>query len=80
MDRIDLLKLDVEGAEYNIMSGLAADHWPRIQAIAAEVEDVDGRLRMLSQLMEGNGLRVHTRQASELAGTPFHLLWADRSP
>jgi FkbM family methyltransferase len=78
VDRIGLLKLDVEGAELEVLRGVRDDHWPRLGAIAAEVEDVDGRLDRVRELLTQRGMVVHHRQAPELAGTAFHLVWADR--
>jgi len=78
LERIDLLKLDVEGAELEVLTGVRAEHWPRIHAVTAEVEDVDGALDAFTRLLEANGLCASTRQAPEMAGTPFHLVWATR--
>jgi FkbM family methyltransferase len=36
LDRIDLLKIDVEGAELELLDGLDELHWPRIRHIAME--------------------------------------------
>jgi FkbM family methyltransferase len=76
--RIDLLKLDVEGAELDVLQGVRAEHWPRIHAVAAEVEDSNGCLDAATQLLDRSGFQVHARQAPELEGTPFHLILAQR--
>lgn len=78
IEKIDLLKLDVEGTELQVLQGLRSEHWPRLGAIAAEVEDVDGSLEELCRLLENHGLHAQTRQTAELVGTPFHLLTATR--
>jgi FkbM family methyltransferase len=36
LDRIDLLKIDVEGAEFLLLDGLAERHWPLLRQIAME--------------------------------------------
>jgi FkbM family methyltransferase len=79
VDRIDLLKLDVEGAELEVFQGVRGEHWPRIHRVTAEVEDVDGSLDACVDLLARHGLRVRTRQAAQMVNTPFHHLWADRS-
>ena len=38
--RIDLLKIDVEGAELSVLRGVRREHWPRVRAVVAEVHDV----------------------------------------
>jgi FkbM family methyltransferase len=78
IESIDLLKLDVEGAELQVMQGLRTEHWPRLGAVTAEVEDVDEALETLCRLFETSGLHTDVRQPAELAGTPFHLLTATR--
>jgi len=55
LDRIDVLKIDVEGAELDVLDGIEAGHWPRIRQVAAEIApmnksalvDLDGRLKSL---------------------------------
>jgi FkbM family methyltransferase len=37
LDRIDLLKIDVEGAELDVLEGIEAQHWPRILQLAMEI-------------------------------------------
>ena len=38
VDRIDLLKIDVEGAEFDVLSGIEDSHWPIIRQLSMEVE------------------------------------------
>ena len=38
VERIDLLKVDVEGAEMDVLTGIEARHWPMIRQLAMEVE------------------------------------------
>ena len=35
--RIDLLKIDVEGAEMDVLAGIEEEHWPAIRMISMEV-------------------------------------------
>ncbi len=41
--RIDLLKVDVEGAEMDVLAGISAAHWPIIRQVVIEVEHFDNR-------------------------------------
>ncbi len=43
--RIDLLKVDVEGAEAAVLDGCAEKDWPRIRQVVVEVHDADGTAR-----------------------------------
>ena len=79
LDRIDLLKVDVEGAELEVLEGVAADDWPRIRQVVAEVHDVDGRLATIVALLRGHGFtHVITEQEPAFEGTWLHNLWARR--
>ncbi len=38
LDSVDLLKIDVEGAEFHVLEGISDQNWSRIQQIVIEVE------------------------------------------
>jgi len=58
LERIDLLKVDVEGAEFDCLEGIDEEHWPLIQRIIIEVHGgADDRVRM-ERLLERHGLTV----------------------
>jgi FkbM family methyltransferase len=58
LDRLDLLKVDVEGAEFDCLEGIDDDHWPLIQRVIIEVHGgAEDRTRM-EQLLERRGLTV----------------------
>ena len=56
MTRIDLLKIDCEGAELSVLQGIEETHWSRIQQVVAEVHDIDGRLEQVEALLRRAGL------------------------
>jgi FkbM family methyltransferase len=61
--RIDLAKVDVEGAEEQVIAGVADADWPRIRQLVVEVHDLDGRLERLTRRLEGVGFTVtHARE------------------
>lgn len=54
--RIDLLKVDVEGAEELVLLGIEKpEHWDKIRQVVAEVHDTDGRVARLEQLLKSKG-------------------------
>lgn len=55
---IDLLKIDVEGAELDVLRGVGEDDWTSIRQVIAEVHDVDGRLAACCELLEARGFSV----------------------
>jgi FkbM family methyltransferase len=52
VERVDLVKIDVEGAEEAVLTGIDEATWPRIRQLVIEVHDVDGRLDRLRSLLE----------------------------
>lgn len=60
---VDLLKIDVEGAELEVLQGLDAAHWPLIGQVLLEVQDLDGRLGAICDLLRVNGLEPDTQLA-----------------
>ncbi|HKS30077.1 MAG TPA: amino acid adenylation domain-containing protein [Pyrinomonadaceae bacterium] len=78
VERIDLLKIDVEKSELDVIGGLRAEHWPKIKQVVIEVHDLDGRLQMLKSLLEEKGFRVEVDQDCWLKGTSVYQLYAVR--
>lgn len=50
VDRIDLLKVDVEGFEFEVLEGIGESWWPRIGNAAIDVEDDNGELAAVTEL------------------------------
>lgn len=69
VERVDLLKVDVEGAELDVLDGIEPEHWPMMRQIAVEISPTNKPL--LAPLMERlkhHGFR-HIK-ADNLSGTP----------
>jgi FkbM family methyltransferase len=60
---VDLLKVDVEGAELDVLLGIDSRHWPLIRQVVMEVQDLDGRLGDVCDLLASHGLRPTARPA-----------------
>lgn len=62
VERIDVLKVDVEGAELDVLLGLGEDasEWSRVKSAVVEVHDIDdgtgGRVDKVRALLERHGL------------------------
>jgi FkbM family methyltransferase len=61
---IDLLKIDVEGVETDVLSGIDERHWPMIRQAVVEVEGWEKNHPLIRQLFESKGFRVHAEQDS----------------
>ena len=80
LDRVDLLKVDVERAELAALSGIAMSDWPKIQQVVLEVHDIAGRLTAVkSLLVEKAGLQLTAvEQDPALQGTTLYNIYACR--
>jgi len=63
LDTVDLLKIDVEGAEWDVLQGIEPGDWPRLRQLVLEVHDVDGRTDRVRALLERHGYRVTVEAA-----------------
>jgi FkbM family methyltransferase len=60
---LDLVKIDVEGAEEDVLRGIDEQDWPRIRQLVIEVHNADGRRDRLARDLERRGYRVmHDRE------------------
>jgi hypothetical protein len=80
VERVDYLKIDVEGAELEVLRGIAPDDWARIARLGAEVHDVDGRLRTIREMLASAGFAdVDVDQGWPFEGTNVYMLHARRT-
>lgn len=66
IDRIDFLKIDVEGAERDVVEGISAEHWHMIKQVAMEAHDYKDNLQVIEQILTQHGFKV-TVTRSEMA-------------
>ena len=76
--RIDLLKIDVEGAEEDVLAGIESRHWLRIQQIVLELEKFESRAADVCQRLSGLGFRVDRMQDDVQRAGDHGLLFALR--
>jgi FkbM family methyltransferase len=74
---IDLLKIDVEGAERDVIASVSAKDWDRIRQVSAEVHDRES-LDELERTLTNRGFRVRVGREPVLRGTPISMLYAIR--
>jgi thioesterase domain-containing protein/acyl carrier protein len=76
IERIDLLKINVEKSEMDVLAGIAEEDWPRIRQVAMEVHDIDGRLARVQRLLSDHGFAVAVEkdwQLEQSAETNFYV-------
>lgn len=79
--RIDLLKIDAEKCELDILRGIEAEHWPRIDQIVVEVHDQTRALLVeAEQILTSHGFLCAVIEEQFLTGSGLFNLYATRSP
>lgn len=76
IERIDLLKVDVEKSELDVLQGIRSGDWPKIKQVVAEVHDIEGRLDRFISLLETNGFDVKLDQDSAFQHTGLYHIYA----
>jgi FkbM family methyltransferase len=56
--RVDLVKIDVEGAEADVLDGIDDADWPRLRQFVIEVQDLDGQVERVREKLETHGYAV----------------------
>jgi 31-O-methyltransferase len=77
VDRVDLLKIDVEHAELEVLRGVDESDWPRIRQLVAEVHH-PSRLEQIAAELRGRGFEVAAEQEPAMRGTEVRMLYARR--
>jgi FkbM family methyltransferase len=77
LDRVDLLKVDVERGEAAVLKGISDRHWPLVRQVAAEVHapakaGIEAALR-------SRGFEVAFSQTGDLRGTSIYNCYAKRT-
>ena len=80
VERIDLLKVDVERSELDVLLGLEEEDWPKVRQLALEVHDEDGRLNAITSLLEARGFSLEVEEDSLLRDTGLFAVYAAREP
>ncbi|MDT0454473.1 amino acid adenylation domain-containing protein [Streptomyces sp. DSM 41527] len=83
LTHVDLLKIDVQRAEWDVLRGIDDHHWSTVQQVVMEVHDAagtatEGRLDEIVALLEAQGFAVTAEQDGLLEGTDRHSLYAVR--
>jgi amino acid adenylation domain-containing protein/FkbM family methyltransferase len=78
IDRIDLLKINVEKSELDVLSGLSPADWPRIRQMVVEVDQREN-LQPITTLLERHGFEFVVEQDPLLRKTELCYVYAKRS-
>jgi amino acid adenylation domain-containing protein/FkbM family methyltransferase len=78
IERIDLLKVVVEKSELDVLRGIDAEDWQKIQQIVLEIHNVDDRLDEIHSMIESRGFDVVVEQERLLENSDLYMLFARR--
>jgi FkbM family methyltransferase len=78
VDRIDLLKVDVEKSEAEVLSGITEVDWRKVRQAVVEVHDLGERVRELTELFRYHGFCVRVEQEELYRGSDRYNLYAAR--
>ena len=79
IERIDLLKIDAEKAEFEIFRGIEAMDWRKIRQVVVEVHDLDDRLDAMTALLREHGLtEIVVEQPPTLTNSNIYNVFATR--
>lgn len=79
VERIDILKIDVEKAELDVLQGVEDRDWPKIQQMVVDVHDIDGRLDTVLALLRKHGFaEITVDQPPTLKNSTIYTVFAIR--
>jgi 31-O-methyltransferase len=80
IDTVDLVKIDVEGAEWEVLQGVDEADWHRLHQLVIEVHNVGGRVERVRELLEAHGFAVTVEQDdwALLRLMDVHMVFAGR--
>jgi len=74
-ERIDILKIDVEGSELDVLAGISSELWGKIKRVVVEVHDIDGRLGEVLNLFCMNGFTTIAESQENVPSTSLVYAW-----
>ncbi|HWS86557.1 MAG TPA: amino acid adenylation domain-containing protein [Pyrinomonadaceae bacterium] len=78
IERIDLLKVDVEKAELDVLEGIAEEDWAKIRQMVLEVHDRDGRLERVLEMLRRHGFQFVVDEEVLHVNTGLYNIYAIR--
>ncbi|WP_429385033.1 amino acid adenylation domain-containing protein, partial [Mucilaginibacter sp. UYCu711] len=67
IEKIDLLKIDVENSEHLVINGLLDKDWAKIGSVIIEIHDTDNRLSNIQNLLVQKGFHTYVEKEKMLS-------------
>jgi FkbM family methyltransferase len=78
IEQIDLLKVDVEGAELDVLRGIQERHWPLVRQAVVEVEHWQQNRDTVCEVFRARGFTVHAEQDPVQQAADIGMVFAIR--
>jgi len=76
--KISLLKIDIEGGEYEVMSAFSSEAWEKIENVFLEYHDLQPRdHESLKKILQNNGFRIKITTSSFVNDLGFIFAWRE---
>ena len=80
IERIDLLKVDVEKSELEVLRGIEERHWPIIRQVVLEVHDTEGAvIDEVTSILRSQGFELAIEEEELLQESGLYNIYASRS-
>jgi len=76
IEKIDLIKINVEKSEYDILLGIDEADWAKIDQLVIEVHKGEGRMTNIQALLQKHGYAFAIEQNAALQDTVLHMIYA----
>ena len=76
VERIDLLKVDVEKSELDVLRGIEEADWKKIKQVVMEAHDLGGQLAEIVSLLRQHGFDLTYEQDASQQNTALYNLYA----
>ncbi len=80
MNHIDFIKIDVEGAEFEVIKSIKPTQFPIIQQLCIEVHDINNRVDHLASYLQEQGylIQIDRNNIFRKVGYNQHMIYAKR--
>ena len=74
--KINLLKIDAGKNELDVLQGIEEEDWSKIEQIIVKVDDINGKLKLVTAMLEDRGFDLAIEEEFLLKNTGIHNIYA----
>ena len=76
MCRVDLLRIDARMNAADVLGGIADGDWPKIRQVVADVDEAEGRLDAVLDMLRRHGFQIAVDRDAARPGAPVATVYA----